>query len=150
GPAGASGSAGGNGSTGAGGSTGAAGSGGAGFITVNPVDAGAAMTNSGGMVIGPLPPDFTKTEAGGYKLGQPIAGQGVADNGVDGGACSEVLGVVRDFRGYNVPGGHPDFEHFRGDGNTGLVASTLGVDGKPVYTGKCEATAPSPGCASGQ
>ena len=37
---------------------------------------------------------------------------------------------------------HPDFELYSGDGITpGLVEHTLGIDGKPVYTGICESTA---------
>ena len=41
--------------------------------------------------------------------------------------------VVRDFKGANEPGGHPDFEFFAGSGLPGLVESTLGAGGKPVH-----------------
>lgn len=99
---------------------------------------GASGHREGGTIIGMLPPDFTKAEAGGYKLGQPIMGAGLDDTGVGGnGVCNEIAGVVRDFRGYDV-GGHPDFQRFGGEGTKGLVETTLGVDAKPVYTGACE------------
>jgi fibro-slime domain-containing protein len=104
-----------------------------------------------GKIIGTLPPDFTKAESGGYKLGQPIMGAGVMDTGLTNGACNEIAGVVRDFKGYNVPGGQPDFEHFAGNGTVGLVESTLAADLKPVYTGLCEATnPPRSSCPDGQ
>lgn len=45
---------------------------------------------------------------------------------------------------------HPDFEQFSGSSATpGLVAATLGVDGKPVYTGICDAALAGP-CPYGQ
>ncbi|HEX2839531.1 MAG TPA: fibro-slime domain-containing protein [Phycisphaerales bacterium] len=41
--------------------------------------------------------------------------------------------VIRDFKGRNDTGGHPDFESFSGPRATvGLVADTLGSDSKPV------------------
>jgi fibro-slime domain-containing protein len=104
-----------------------------------------------GHIIGTLPPDFTKTEAGGYKLGMPIMGAGVTDTGLGSGECNEIVGVVRDFKGANVAGGHPDFEHFMGQGTKGLVEANLGTDGKPVYTGICEAANPPKAtCPDGQ
>jgi fibro-slime domain-containing protein len=42
--------------------------------------------------------------------------------------------VYRDFRGFDLPNGHPDFEHFNGS-DRGILAATLGSDGKPVYAG---------------
>jgi fibro-slime domain-containing protein len=98
-----------------------------------------------------LPPDFVKTEAGGYKLGPAIMGAGVSDTGVGtNGVCNEVVGVARDFKGFDV-GGHPDFQRFGGEGAKGLVASTLGSDGKPLYTGICESNgAPVAICPYGQ
>jgi fibro-slime domain-containing protein len=46
---------------------------------------------------------------------------------------------VRDFKGVNEPGGHPDFEAFAGSAETtGLVQMALGPDDKPVYGGKCD------------
>lgn len=113
--------------------------------------AGGAGSSDAGMIIGTLPPDFTPTESGGYKLGQPIMGAGVADTGLGQGACNEIVGVVRDFKGFNVSGGQPDFEHFNGGGTKGLVEATLGSDQKPVYTGACEATnPPRTTCPDGQ
>jgi len=131
------------------GPTGTAGSNGG--IVVTLPGAGGNAGSDGGRIVGVLPSDFTKAEAGGYKLGQPIMGAGVADTGVGSGACNEIVGVVRDFKGLNVAGGHPDFEHFEGNGTTGLVDRTLGSDGKPVYTGACEAAdPPRTACPDGQ
>lgn len=49
-----------------------------------------------------------------------------------------LTGTVRDFNSYNTTfngvAGHPDFEHYLGD-DRGIVAATLGADGKPVYSG---------------
>ncbi|HLL23145.1 MAG TPA: DUF4215 domain-containing protein, partial [Kofleriaceae bacterium] len=42
--------------------------------------------------------------------------------------------VYRDFRGFDLAGGHPDFEHFNG-AETGIVTADLGPDHKPVYAG---------------
>lgn len=42
-------------------------------------------------------------------------------------------GTIRDFRGFNEPSGHPDFENAITGVVTGMVSSTLGPDGKPVY-----------------
>jgi fibro-slime domain-containing protein len=122
-----------------------------GSIIANIPDGGfAGGSADGGRIIGTLPPGFTKTEAGGYKLGDPIMGAGLMDTGL-GGACNEIVGVVRDFKGYNVQGGHPDFEHFMGSGTLGMVETALGADLKPVYTGVCEATSPPiTACPSGQ
>jgi len=60
---------------------------------------------------------FTKADVGGYKLGQPIVGDptkvpapGVDPNGMN---CNQLLGIVRDFKGSDVPGGHPDFEAYQ-------------------------------------
>jgi fibro-slime domain-containing protein len=52
--------------------------------------------------------------------------------------CGNVLiGVVRDFkRGDSptlYPGGHPDFNTLYGNGQTGIVQSSLDPDGKPLY-----------------
>lgn len=40
--------------------------------------------------------------------------------------------VIRDFKGANETGGHPDFESFSGTTRVGLVAEYLDKDGKPV------------------
>ena len=74
---------------------------------------------------------------------QPIAFDvdgGVPTNisGGNGDNCGNVLiGVVRDFmRGDDpaaYPGGHLDFNTRNGSGQMGIVMSTLGTEGKPVY-----------------
>jgi fibro-slime domain-containing protein len=81
---------------------------------------------------GTLPPGFTKTDVGGYKLGQPITdddGSGVGGAGPDTGqGCGTViLAVIRDFKAE-----HPDFEDANGS-ETGIVQTTLGADRKPVF-----------------
>lgn len=45
-----------------------------------------------------------------------------------------LTGVIRDFKRGDEVGGHPDFEGAIAF-ETGIVSSTLGVDGKPVYAG---------------
>jgi fibro-slime domain-containing protein len=142
---------------GTGSSTGTAPSGGTSTTTggiLVPPEAGAGGTNGNpeaGWIVGTLPPDFVKTEAGGYKRGPAITGAGVMDTGLGtNGVCNEVVGVVRDFEGFDV-GGHPDFQRFGGEGTKGLVGSMLGSDGKPIYTGICESNgAPLATCPYGQ
>lgn len=89
-----------------------------------------------------IPKNLVKTELGGYALGDAITGDGAAATaGATQGVCDFLIGVVRDFRGANEPGGHPDFEAFQGGSPTlGLVAEALGTDQKPVYASKCEAS----------
>lgn len=50
-------------------------------------------------------------------------------------ATLNLTGTIRDFKPWYFPGGHPDFESTIGGLQTGAVASTLGVDGLPVFTG---------------
>lgn len=92
-----------------------------------------------------LPDGFTESEFGGYLLGDAFVGD--TPPAIDGGAggtdgCgSTILGVVRDFKGADEPGGHSDFEHYSGsDPTLGLAQAGLGADLKPVYTGSCEAS----------
>ena len=97
-----------------------------------------------------LPPNLVPTEMGGYALGAPLNGE--LDGGGGGSTdpnCNVLMGVVRDFKGANESGGHPDFQAFSGNGpTTGLVASTLsGL--KPIYASQCEAN-PSSACPYGQ
>jgi fibro-slime domain-containing protein len=47
-------------------------------------------------------------------------------------ATLAVAVVYRDFRGNDLPGGHPDFENHNGT-DRGIVAADLGSDHKPVY-----------------
>lgn len=81
-----------------------------------------------------LPFGFTKTELGGYKLG-PVFDQTLNGNAGSSSSCgTKILGIVRDFKGYNE-NGHPDFEHFAGwMTSPGIVESILGTDQKPVYS----------------
>jgi fibro-slime domain-containing protein len=79
-------------------------------------------------------------------------------------ACTVVQGTLpdvlelpvtfRDFIAFPLGGAtrHPDFQIFDGQGTPGLVQSQLGlVDKKPVYTGICEAGAPTSSlCPFGQ
>ena len=109
--------------------------------------------SDGGGVIGPVPADFTKTEAGGYKLGPPVTGAGTMDTGISNeGGCGMIVGVVRDLKGNNETMGHPDFERFSGStATTGLVSDSLGADQKPVYVPLCEvANPPGASCRNGQ
>jgi fibro-slime domain-containing protein len=98
-----------------------------------------------------LPPNLVQTEKGGYALGAPLTGD--LDAGAPGGQndnCSVLMGVVRDFKGANEPGGHPDFQAFSGAApTTGLVGAALGAL-KPVYASQCEANPPSGPCPYGQ
>lgn len=70
--------------------------------------------------------------SGGLALGGGGGGGagGSAASGTGGGAgCGlKLTGTVRDFKE-----SHPDFEDFTGNGETGIVATTLGTDKKPVY-----------------
>jgi fibro-slime domain-containing protein len=96
----------------------------------------------------PFPPDgfdpAIPADTGAYSTSNnPLAfsadgGSTVIPNQGNGTNCGNVLiGVVRDFkRGDDpteYPGGHPDFNTRNGSGQTGIVMSTLGTDGKPVY-----------------
>jgi fibro-slime domain-containing protein len=101
--------------------------------------------------LGAPPTDFTLTMpgVGGFKRGVylPDVTMTTPDTGQK--VCNTIKGVVRDFKGALAaeggslePGGHPDFEVFEARMVTkGLVAPDL-VDGKPVYTGRCETGAP--------
>ncbi len=131
--------------------SGSGGNGGAVFITGS---AGSQnpSTGSGGGSTGPtfggggpgaqvdIPADYTKVDVGAFKLGDAIpasGGQTMIDSPQTG--CYEVVGVVRDFKGSNEPGGDQDFETYSGgQPTTGLVAPDLGADRKPVYASKCE------------
>jgi fibro-slime domain-containing protein len=115
--------------------------------------------------------EFVETDYGGYMLGpevadgepieRPITGDGevIGDDVSDdrdastsaSGGCTIMVGVVRDFQATNVEGGHPDFEAYLGAApTTGLVASQLGADGKPVYTGQCEGVPDAELCPFGR
>jgi fibro-slime domain-containing protein len=108
-----------------------------------PPQSGTAGSSTGGGTNGPvtIPSDFTRAEIGAWKLGNPISATG-APPSIDSppGGCNRILGVVRDFQGAGNPEmGHPDFETYSGGGaTTGLVATDLGADRKPVYASMCE------------
>jgi fibro-slime domain-containing protein len=126
--------------------------GGAGFITPGNGGAGANGGAGGGGAGIPVGTVFVQADFGAYALGAEITGSGVSSTGVtaDNQACNTIAGVVRDFK-MSTTGGHPDFEAFSGAGaTTGMVAPTLGTDGKPVYTGVCEAAGKTPACPNGQ
>ncbi len=113
--------------------------------------------NGGAGTDGPymLPDGFTKTDLGGYKLGEPFNGDapasaaGGASGDVDCG--STILAVVRDFNAKDDPNGHPDFEAFSGDKPTlGMMDRALFSDHKPTYTGVCEKAGKTQSCPYGQ
>lgn len=106
---------------------------------------------SGGGATLPPDEDFVQADIGRYALGIPVTDEGVADTGVPtGDGCNTLVGVVRDFRGADEQGGHPDFQAFTGSAQTeGLVDGSLGQNSKPVYTGACEAPDPSGDCPFG-
>jgi fibro-slime domain-containing protein len=107
---------------------------------------GGAPSSGGSGIVTALPQDFTASDHGGYKLGPPLttgdagAGGALGDSETDGDSCGNILlGEVRDVKGANEPGGHPDFEVFLSQVATPhLVADSLGADKKPVYASKCE------------
>jgi fibro-slime domain-containing protein len=88
----------------------------------------------------PWPPstdyvNVTNVTFGAYALG-PDLSNGMPENTAV--TCNGMLfGVVRDFKMGNATGGHPDFEtapdSTAQNGVQGIVATTLGDDGKPVY-----------------
>jgi fibro-slime domain-containing protein len=147
------------GSTAGNGGSAAAGAGGysqAGSGTFDIPDTGAAGSGGATTPEGGPPPGtvFIAAKQGAYALGASITGQGIANTGVtvDQQGCNFIAGVVRDFKGATeIGGGHDDFETFSGNGvTTGLVDATLGSDGKPVYTGLCEANFSPSACPFGQ
>ncbi|HTA88216.1 MAG TPA: fibro-slime domain-containing protein [Polyangiaceae bacterium] len=117
-------------------------------INVTGGDAGSANGSGGAgstTTTGPymLPAGFTMTEKGGFMTGPAIVDTGSAGSSAAAGSggdsssgCgTQILGVVRDFKGINEPMGHPDFEHFSGNGaSKGIVKPDLGSDQKPVYS----------------
>ena len=77
-----------------------------------------------------LPEDFTPTELGGFKLGEP---EEVRDGNSGEGCGAVIVGVIRDFKRGDRAGGHADFETYAGNGEKGIVEPDLGADRKPVY-----------------
>lgn len=100
------------------------------------------------------PADFTLTELGGYKLGDPLSASSALPDNVgprDPTHCSVMTAVVRDFKGAAEPGGHPDFEIFDGKGvTTDLLGPILNSDRTPGYASRCEADFDKASCPYGQ
>lgn len=148
--------AGGSGAGGSGaGGTGAGGTAGTMGKPPMPVGTGGAPATGGMGGTGNMPPPLTgvtPADIGGWKLGVPITDD-VPETGVGMGAsgeCNALVGVVRDFKGFDV-GGHSDFERFAGANPTlGLVGANLGADRKPVYGAQCETAGRTGPCPHGQ
>jgi fibro-slime domain-containing protein len=75
--------------------------------------------------------------AGGDLFGTSSGSAGTGDTTSGGaggkGSCDpKLVGIIRDFKLF-TNGGHPDFEHYTGDGQKGIVKFDLGPDHKPVY-----------------
>jgi fibro-slime domain-containing protein len=47
--------------------------------------------------------------------------------------------VYHDFQSWKDPNGHPDFEHYLGNGVAGMAAPTLGANGAPTHVPMCVA-----------
>lgn len=73
--------------------------------------------------------NVTNTTIGAYALGPEIVNGSVSAPGV----CAGLFGVVRDFKRGSQAGGHPDFDTAPSQDVKGIVANTLGTDGKPTY-----------------
>lgn len=73
--------------------------------------------------------NVTDTTVGAYALGPEIINGSVSPPGI----CAGVFGVVRDFKRGSQAGGHPDFDTAPTQDVKGIVKTTLGDDGKPVY-----------------
>jgi fibro-slime domain-containing protein len=123
-------------------------------FTLDGGDRGTLNGDSGTKPASGPPVPITPAELGGYGLGGPVSESTAGGGGVAAGStgCNTVVGVARDFKGKNEPGGHPDFEAFSGAKPTlGLIAAQLGTDQKPVYASKCEGgTMSSTDCPYGQ
>jgi fibro-slime domain-containing protein len=144
--------AGGDGASGSGGDAGS-------FNPDNPSGgSGGLLTDAGGGTGGSpvvMPPaNLVETEVGGYALGPELDDDTAIDSlggQANGSGCTLIVGVVRDFRPSTASDGHPDFDSYEGRGaSKGLVEEDLGADGKPVYTGLCEADPDRALCPSGQ
>jgi len=139
-----------DGTNGAGGGAGAHSSGaqssGAGSLdlgTISGGNAGSSDTSDAAVQAITWPPagfvNVTPATIGDYGLGPEImAGADAGSVAVVGtvgspvSGCGGLFAVIRDFKLGNQPGGHPDFETHIAD-DKGVVQTTLGGDGKPVY-----------------
>jgi hypothetical protein len=88
----------------------------------------------------PIPAGYTMASIGAYMLGAPIPASATTQTiQSPNTGCYQITAIVRDFRGCKEMPAHPDFEDYQGSGQTtGLVATTLGTDSKPVYSSHCE------------
>ena len=77
----------------------------------------------------------TGPNGGPFGGGNGGGNDGGAGEGGPGDGCNPNLtGLVRDFKGADVAGGHPDFQAYSGAAPTkGLVQALLGADRKPVF-----------------
>jgi fibro-slime domain-containing protein len=92
--------------------------------------AGSGVSSSGSGQGGAGGESSGDTGSGGM-LFPTTSASGAGGSGGEANCAPELVGVVRDFKGY--PAGHPDFEHFAGEGLKGIVQNELGADKKPVY-----------------
>jgi fibro-slime domain-containing protein len=110
-----------------------------GCLTCGPGTDGGTEDGGSGVVV--LPSNFVPTILGGYALGPSLL-DGGADAAVpvnSGSSCTLVVGVVRDFKNADDPGGgDPDFNAFCCGVTRGLVQSTLDANGKPQFAGTCD------------
>lgn len=84
----------------------------------------------------PDEPKPTKGEDGGAPSNDdPGPGDFTQDAGAttDASCAPNTTAIIRDFKMNGTSGGHPDFEHFNGQGQKNMVMPTLGADKKPVY-----------------
>jgi fibro-slime domain-containing protein len=147
---------------GGGGGTAQSGSGGtyAGItITVPDASVSSAGGAGGSAPVAVWPPpgyvNVTNVSYGAYALGPLLSSLGGASGtggaGGDGGSsgnCAGLFGVVRDFKMGTTTGGHPDFESPPMVDDRGIVATTLGDDGKPVYANPSGTTKTTSGQAN--
>jgi len=110
---------------------------------------GSGTPSGGATAVYQLPEGFTPGDKGGWLVGDEIVSGGPGSgggsgtggsNGTGGGddedCGTEIVGIVRDFRRGDLPGGHPDFAQFNGDGaTTGLVMNELSAARKPQFSG---------------
>jgi len=102
---------------------------------------GMGIIPGGGGNIGAVIPPLMPADTGSYGRGEMISGGTTTGGGIVAGSngCDTVVGIVRDFKGKNEPGGHPDFEAFSGNGpTTGLLGSSLDSGKKAVYASRCD------------
>jgi fibro-slime domain-containing protein len=144
-----------------------AGPGGAGgsiVITIpDPSSFGGAVSEGGAPAAEVWPPtdpafvNVTNTTYGAFavKPMPPSAATGGTSGNGSGGStgnstsrCEGLYGVIRDFKMGTTTGGHPDFEKPSPRDDRGLVSTTLGSDGKPVYAGPAAGTRTTSGKAN--